>query len=240
VDDGFADFEAAAQPVESPAASVPPAASFDDLFGPTENKPMSMSTDDIPSVIAVEAPVETEADGDDGFGDLDAAPSPADVGDVLDAPAVTEPSVTEPSVTEPSVEEPSVEEPVQPVEEPVQPDEEPVQPVAAAPEPSIDDLFGAPIEDKPLEMDMFQMPAAAVTATVPEPARDDFGAFESHPIAPDTAPDTDDGFGDFATPTDPPAPAITDDAFGIFEQSTTPTPPTQAPKDPFADFASLI
>ena len=106
-----------------------------------------------------------------------------------------------------------------------------MQPVAAAPEPSIDDLFGAPIEDKPL---------AAVTATVPEPARDDFGAFESHPIAPDTAPDTDDGFGDFAAPTDPPAPAITDDAFGIFEQSTTPTPPTQAPKDPFADFASLI
>jgi hypothetical protein len=89
-------------------------------------------------------------------------------------------------------------------------------------------------------MDMFQMPAAAVTATVPEPARDDFGAFESHPIAPDTAPDTDDGFGDFATSTDPPVPAITDDAFGIFEQSTTPTPPTQAPKDPFADFASLI
>ena len=124
--------------------------------------------------------------------------------------------------------------------EPVQPVEEVVQPVAAAPEPSIDDLFGAPIEDKPLEMDMFQMPAAAVTATVPEPARDDFGAFESHPIAPDTAPDTDDGFGDFATSTDPPAPAITDDAFGIFEQSTTPTPPTQAPKDPFADFASLI
>ena len=42
-----------------------PAASLDDLFGPMDNKLMSMSTEDIPSIVAVEAPTETEVDDDD-------------------------------------------------------------------------------------------------------------------------------------------------------------------------------
>ena len=67
-----------------------PPGSLDDLFGPMDNKPMSMSTEGIPSIVAVEAPIETEVDDDggddgsggddnddDGFGDFDAAPSPA-------------------------------------------------------------------------------------------------------------------------------------------------------------------
>ena len=187
-----------------------PAGSLDDLFGPMDNKPMSMSTEDIPSIVAVEAPTETEVDDDDdgggdgggggdddddGFGDFDAAPSPApspQLADLSDAPT----------------------------------GEEHARPVAA-PEPSIDDLFGASIEDKPLDMDMFQAPGV-VTPSAPTSVDDAFGAFESTPVALETD-GADDG-----------SPAFADDAFGIFEQSTAPTPPTQATKDPFAEFASLI
>ena len=128
-----------------------PVASLDDLFGPMDNKPMSMSTEDIPSIVAVEAPTETEVDDDDGFGDFDAAPSPAPspspkLADLSDAPT----------------------------------GEEHARPVAA-PEPSIDDLFGAPIEDKPLDMDMFQAPGASPHQ--PTSVDDAFGAFESTPVA---------------------------------------------------------
>ena len=198
-DDGFTNFETAPPPIESPAASMTPAASLDDLFGPMDNKLMSMSTEDIPSIVAVEAPTETEVDDDDddddGFGDFDAAPSPSpQLVDFSDAPT----------------------------------GEEHARPVAA-PEPSIDDLFGAPIEDKPLDIDMFQAPGV-VTPSAPTSVDDAFGAFESTPVALET-----NGADDGSRP-----PAFADDAFGIFEQSTTPTPPTQATKDPFAEFASLI
>ena len=200
-DDGFTDFATAPPPIESPAASMTPVASLDDLFGPMDNKPMSMSTEDIPSIVAVEAPTETEVDDDDGFGDFDAAPSPAPspspkLADLSDAPT----------------------------------GEEHARPVAA-PEPSIDDLFGAPIEDKHLDMDMFQAPGV-VTPSAPASVDDAFGEFESTPVPLETN-GADDG-------SHPPAPAFADDTFGIFEQSTTPTPPTQATKDPFAEFASLI
>jgi len=80
-------------------------------------------------------------------------------------------------------------------------------------------------------MDMFQAPGV-VTPSAPASVDDAFGEFESTPVALETN-GADDG-------SHPPAPAFADDAFGIFEQSTTPTPPTQATKDPFAEFASLI
>ena len=76
-------------------------------------------------------------------------------------------------------------------------------------------------------MDMFQAPGV-VTPSAPTSVDDAFGAFESTPVALETD-GADDG-----------SPAFADDAFGIFEQSTAPTPPTQATKDPFAEFASLI